>query len=244
MSAEMYNEIELDNDVIDALEEQASSKKLSPLSTSHQERQRDLQPSNKIPSYLSNKSECSQKLLDEILSTTKTTGATATADLSSATSHEEEDLRQTALLMHKLISEQLFQSVWVAYFKSGTAQLKMNQTGPSIWPLNVKTMVKQAIDAGTDENDACMKLVQDRLRESHAKIQNYQTELDHLKNHIQGDREAIYQKIERYLQQKLASLRGKVEHNVALVQYDYNDRALELEFLQLHPNDNCVRLHE
>ena len=227
------------------MEDQATSQKQSPLLPSRLHQQTNVHQSDKIPSYLSRTDQCFQKLLNEVLSTMiTTTRRTATTDSPLVSSHEEEDLRQIAVLMHKLVSEQLFQSVWAAYFKSGTGLLQINQRGPSIWPLHVKATVKQAIDAGTDENTACMKLVQDRLREFHDKIQNHQTELDHLKNHLPGDQEAIYQTIERYLQQKLASLRRKIEHTIVLVQYDYNDRALELEFLQLNPNEHCVRLHE
>ena len=122
-------------------------------------------------------------------------------------------------------------------------QLKSNKTGPSIWPTQVKTIVKHARNACTNENDACMALVQDRLHGFNARIQKYRTELDTLKNRLQDDRKTICQTIEAFVQEKLENLRRKIHHKITLVHYDYKDRALELEFLHQKPSESCVRLY-
>ncbi|CAF4086388.1 unnamed protein product [Adineta steineri] len=248
ISEEMYNEIELDNDVIDALEEEDKiinfdsnclSQKLSQLSTSNQRQQKNGQRLHKTPRYLSNKNERLKKLINEILSTVMTTTTTSSIPV-----HNKEDLRQITTLIHKIRSEQIFHSLWMTYLKSGIGQLIENQTGPAIWPMIVKTMAKQAINAGAAENDACMSLVHDRLREFNDNIQKYEIEIDLLRNRLSNDRETIYQTIETLIEQKLESLRQKIEHTITLVQYDYKDRALELEFFQQNPSDHCIKLYK
>ncbi|CAF4335458.1 unnamed protein product [Adineta steineri] len=153
-----------------------------------------------------------------------------TTTASSTPVHNEEDLREITSLIHNIRSEQIFHSLWMTYLKSGMGQLKENQTGPAIWLVIVKTMAKQAINAGASENDACTTLVHDRLRQINDKIQKYQTELDLAKSRLPNDQEAVYQTIETLIEQKLENLRQKIEHKSALVQYDYKDRELELEF--------------
>ncbi|CAF1364388.1 unnamed protein product [Adineta steineri] len=249
ISEEMYNEIELDNDIIDALEEEDKivgfdsnclSQKLSQLSTSNQRQQKNGQRLDKTSRYLSNKNERLKKLINEVLSTVMTT-----TTASSIPVHNEEDLRQITSLTHKIRSEQIFQSLWITYWKSGMGQLIENQIGPTIWPVIVKTMAKQAINAGASENDACMSLVHDRLRQFNHKIQNHQTELGLLKSRLPNDhRETVYQTIETLIVQKLENLRQKIEHKITLVQYDYKDRALELEFFQQNPSDHCIKLYK
>ncbi|CAF4619063.1 unnamed protein product, partial [Rotaria socialis] len=104
-------------------------------------------------------------------------------------------------------------------------------------------IVKQANNAADNQNDACMKLVQERLDEFKTKIQQYEIQINNLKNRLQGNKEAIFRTIETFIQQNQENFRQKMEHKIKLVQYDYNDRALELEFLRQNPSEYCVRLH-
>ena len=82
-----------------AYQEKALLQRLSQLSTSQQKRQQ----LHKIPRYLSNTNGCFQKFINEISSTMMTTRTT--------TLPHKEDLRQIAILMHKIKSEQIFQSL-------------------------------------------------------------------------------------------------------------------------------------
>ncbi|CAF3996756.1 unnamed protein product [Adineta steineri] len=125
-----------------------------------------------------------------------------TTTVSSIPVYKEEDLRQITTLIHNIRSERIFHSLWMTYLKSGMGQLKENQTSPAIWPMIVKTMAKQAINADASENEACTTLVHDRLREFNDKLQRYQTELDLLKNRLSnGHREKVYQTIETLTEQ-------------------------------------------
>ncbi|CAF2989680.1 unnamed protein product [Rotaria sp. Silwood2] len=225
---------------INVLDENVLSQKLSQLSCSQPHQQQNVKQSNKIPNYLSNKNKSFQKLIKEILSTMITSRTT----VSSVPSQNEQDLRDMAILIHRIKSEQIFQSLWMTYLKSGTGQLKVDPIGPSVWPLQVRTIVKQANKTGSNENVTCMALVKDRLHEFNVRIQQYQTELDIYKYRLQGNRETIYQTIETFIQQYLETLRKKIEHKIILVQYDYNDRVLELEFLQQNPSEYCIKLYK
>ena len=212
------------------------------MAASGRERQSGGQQFDTIPTYLSSNNDGFRKLVNEI-STMMTTAATATTSLAESL-HTEDDVRQIAMITHKIISTQLFQSLWMAYQKSGTGQLNMNQTGPLIWPLTVKSSLKKPIAADANEDDLCMALVMTRLYAFAERIQNYQTELDKYTICLRGDREAIHQTIQRFLQHTLENLRRKIEHKITLVQYDYNDRVLALEFLQLKPSPEWVRVHK
>ncbi|CAF2037669.1 unnamed protein product [Rotaria magnacalcarata] len=223
-----------------ASNEKVLSQKLSKLSCSQPRQHQNVKQSYKIPNYLSNKNECFQKLIKEVSSTIMATTTTA----SSTSSQNEQDLRQMAILIHRIKSEQIFQSLWMTYLKSGTGQLKIDQIGPPIWPLQVRTIVKQANKAADNQNDACMQLVQERLDEFKTKVQQYEIQINNLKHRLQGNKEAIFRTIETFIQQNQENFRQKMEHKIKLVQYDYNDRALELEFLRQNPSEYCIKLYK
>ena len=103
-----------------------------------------------------------------------------------------------------------------------------------VWPTEVKSFVmKHAIN----EDEACLTYVNNYLHHLDDKMKQYQSELNTKKNHIRVD----IQMIEMYVQQGLESLRIETEYKIALVQYDYNDHVLELEYLQNNPSKHQVR---
>jgi len=159
------------------------------------------------------------------------------------TTNNEDDLRQLAILIHKMKFEQILHSLWEVYLQSGMGQLNGNiRIEPSVWPTKVKTSMRQTIQTGMNENDACRTFVQDRLHGFHTRIQQYQTELDRRKNNWPAsDRERMYQMIEKFIEGKLEVFRRKIQHQIHLVHYDYKDRMLELKFLQQNPSEYCVR---
>lgn len=132
----------------------------------------------------------------------------------------------------------------MTYLKSGTGQLYINQRGSPVWPIQVKTIVRKTNNRMGNENYACVQLVQERLDQFRSKIQHYGIELDNLKSCLQcGDEETIFRTMETFIQQNQENFRQKIEHKIKLVQYDYNDQVLELQFLEQNPNEYCVRFH-
>ncbi|CAF4548417.1 unnamed protein product [Rotaria socialis] len=232
----------MDEQPMNKSDEQVLSQRLTQLSCSQPSQQQNINQSGKLPWYLSNKNESYEKLINELYFTITTTiNNTIT---SSASVRYEQELRQMAILIYRIKSEQIFQSLWITYLKSGTGQLHINQRGPSVWPTQVQTIVKQANNAADNQNDACMKLVQERLDEFKTKIQQYEIQINNLKHRLQGNKEAIFRTIETFIQQNQENFRQKMEHKIKLVQYDYNDRALELEFLRQNPSEYCIKLYK
>lgn len=219
--------------------EEVLSQKFSQLSTSHRTQKQIVHKFSKIPAYLSTKNGNFRTLINNILST-----ITKTATTTGATANNEEQLYEVAIFTHKMKCEQIFESLWLVYLRSGLGQLYPNQIGPSVWPINVKTTVQEETQKELNTNDACLSLVQQRLHGFKTRIQAYHTELDTCKSCLPDYyREPIYQTIERFIEQNLESLQQKIQHKIALVHYEYKDRVLELEFIRQNPSESCVRLY-
>jgi hypothetical protein len=149
-----------------------------------------------------------------------------------------EDLRQMAIVMYQLSMLSLQRSLWMTYLQSGTGKLKSNhqttEVGPQIWPAEV---VQSKMNTKEPTNDnTWLTYVTKYLCELDTKIKQYQIELNVKKIPMSN----YIQTIETYVQQGLESVRLEIEHKIALVQYDYNDRTLELAFLQHHPTEYQV----
>ena len=144
-----------------------------------------------------------------------------------------EELRQTAILMYQFSMTHLQKSLWMVYLQSGTGKLKSTDQpdvpGPHIWPPEVTQSMRNRKEA-TDDN-ACLTYVTRYLCALDDKITQLQTALKvkiiRLSNYIQT--------LETYVQQGLESARLKIEYHIALLQYGYTDRALELAFCEHHP---------
>ena len=175
-----------------------------------------------IPFYLSKDSKSFEHIVEHVSS-----------------SETIEEIRQMAILMYQLAIIHLQKSLWMTYLKSGTGKLKScitGNVGPSIWPVEVQSMMKRLVN----ENDhtACLTLVNDHLSDLENQIGQYQTELTMKKNQLSN----YIQTIETFVQQGLASIRLDIQHQIALVQYTYNDRILESKYLQHTPTENQVSL--
>lgn len=182
-------------------------------------------------------------MIHELYFTIISTTTTATITSVGAKCYEE-DLRTIAVLIYQIKSLKILLSLWTTYLKSGTGQLHINQRGPSVWPTQVQTIVRKINNnVARNQNNACMQLVQERLDKFRTKMQQYEIQLDHLKRRLQGNKETVFHTIEMFIQQNQENFREKIDHKINLVQYDYNDRVLELQFLQQNPSDYCVRFY-
>lgn len=195
---------------------------MSQLSTSHKEATISGNVNDdfeKIPSYLSKTNEAFEKTIHQI----------------SSVKHIKKELRQIAILMYKIMSIQMSYSLWTIYLKSGIGTLNSDQPHAiKVWPIEVKSLVmKQA----TNEDETCLSYVNNYLRHLDEKMKRYQTELNTKKGHLNIDTHII----QMFVQQGLESYRMETEHKITLVQYDYNDYVLEMEYLQHHPSKHQVR---
>lgn len=169
-----------------------------------------------------------------------------------------EDLRHVANLVHDLNLTNLLISQWQMYLQSGTGQLKVSfpqqqrlrlKTYPSIWPVEVKkAMLREgAVNARTEsdiDGTQCLSFTQQYLGRLRSGVQNLESQLNHRKRHLRGLTDEMQQAIEQYVFQHCmneADLR--IQKNILVVEYNYRDRLLELEFEELKPNESQLRLY-
>jgi hypothetical protein len=216
------------------MEEQNLSQKMSQLSTdTTNEKKECLMKQIKaeienIPNYLTKRNKSFRQMLGQALSTMKIT----------TTDNNMEDLRKIAILIYKIKFIQTYQLLWAAYLKSGIGQLIISSktklsysTTVRIWPKEIKNMNQ------TNENESCLKFVNNHLDELEHQLKQYQIELNLKANNFQGYTLTFQKNIETYIEQHLYSLRMEAEHKIELVHYDYHIHALKLEYSRHNPND-------
>ena len=174
-----------------------------------------------IPNYLAKGNKSFEKVIGQALSADRI-----------------EELRHMAILMYQGSMTHLQKSLWMAYLQSGTGQLKSTHPtdvpGPHIWPPEVTQSMMNTKES-TDDH-ACLSYVTQYVCELNDKIQQYQSALDVNKSRLSN----YVQTLETYVQRGLESARLEIDYRIALVQYGYNDRALELAFRQHHPTEYQV----
>ncbi|CAF3500006.1 unnamed protein product [Rotaria socialis] len=106
------------------------------------------------------------------------------------------------------------------------------------WPKEIKTILVSSNKGKTNENEICLKFVNEQLNELQRQLKSYQQELNIRANDYQGYTLSIQEIIITYIQENLnSSLHKKIEHHVDLIYYDYHIRALKLEYFQHKPNE-------
>ncbi len=226
------------------MEEQNLSQKMNQLSTRATNEEESLIKDIKVeiektPSYLTKRSKSFQAMTHQVQSTINTT----------LTKNTSEELRKIAILIYKIMVIQTYQLLWAAYLKSGMGQLIMpSKTKLSysitlpIWPKEIKTMVLSSKTINkTNENEICLKFVNNQLDKLEYQLKQYQMELNSKANYFQGYTLPIQKMIETYIEQHLHSLRSEMEHKIELIHYDYHIQVLKLEYLQQNPNTFQVK---
>ncbi|CAF1124694.1 unnamed protein product [Rotaria magnacalcarata] len=161
-----------------------------------------------------------------------------------------DELRKIAIVLYKIMVIQTYQYLWETYFKSGTGQLMIPSeakqklsysTTLSIWPKEIKTIVLSNKKDKTNENEICLKFTNGHLYALQNQLKEYQQELNIKANNYPGYTLSIQEIIKIYIEENLnASLYKKIQHQVALIHYDYHIRALKLEYLRHKPNEYQV----
>jgi hypothetical protein len=194
------------------------------------EEEEDRHGNDDIPEYLCITNKSFEQIIRQITNDT-------------AYSMNIEELRQVAILMHQCTMIDLETSLWSTYLKAGTGTLKIEQPGPEIWPTMLKSKIMALNNGETDNDidDTCLKFVNKRLRQLDHDQHRYQAEINEKKINMDGYMTTIEPVIQTFIQENLRSLHIQYEYTIALIEYDYEDQRLELEFAQLEPNDHQVR---
>ncbi len=157
------------------------------------------------------------------------------------------DFRQIAICIHHIKYNEILYSLWTVYLKSGLGELQsqhqpQNPLNPSVWPIPIKSRMKNSVRQGINEHNACLVYVQNRLLELEKGIQQSQINLQNqIKRRPDYSSSNIAQAIEKFVENKLSNVRDKIQHKIQLVHYDYKERILEEQYLQHNPTEAQVR---
>ncbi|CAF4543059.1 unnamed protein product, partial [Rotaria socialis] len=201
-----------------------------------------------IPDYLTKKNKSFKEMIHQILSSITTT-TTTTEEKSNNNTNE---LRRIAILIYKIMVIQSYRYLWKNYLKSGTGQLFIRSKTKQklfysitlpIWPNEVKRIVLANKKNKINENDICLKFVNDQLYGMQHQLKEYEKELNIQATNCEGYSPSVHEIIMEYIEQNInSSFRRKIAHQVELIHYDYHIRALELEYFRQKPNQYQKKL--
>ena len=94
------------------------------------------------------------------------------------------------------------------------------------------------------DHDTCLNYVHSKLHKFRDQTVYYQNQLEEKKQRLHNSfisdiEEAIKQYVEQH---GTALIRINIETEIAIVEYDFNDRLIELEYQQENPNEYQVRV--
>lgn len=172
-----------------------------------------------------------------------------------ATSINIEDSREIAHLIHGINLTNLLISQWQIYLRSGTGDIRVSfpeskrQMNPSIWPSEVKKMMLRegTVNAVTEsdiDSSQCLSFTQNYLANLRTSVEKRQKELNDRKRRLTQFTTEMSQAIDLYVFQHFmdeASLR--IQKNMLIIEYNYRDHLLELEFEQLNPTEDQLHLY-
>ncbi|CAF1097680.1 unnamed protein product [Adineta ricciae] len=216
-------------------------------------------PDQDMPRYLSNVKHIFDEKMNNVLQleTTTTTVSNSVINI--------EQLRQIALLIHKIGLNNLNISLWITYLCSGTGQMKNIQehlekqdfteeelpTGAAttsqasrllLWPQEVKTsLIKNkytTLELSDIGHQTCLQYVHHRIRQFRDSNTYYDEQLQERKKQLNN---GLIQNIENAIRQFVEEYGISIHHisiegQIAAVTYNYNDRLLELEFHRDYPS--------
>ncbi|CAF4216235.1 unnamed protein product, partial [Rotaria sordida] len=133
---------------------------------------------------------------------------------------------EIAILIHQLECIDLDRLLWTTYLRSGTGRLKPEATTSTLllWPLEVKQkMIDRGQTTASDPNE--IDHASSQLKERKKRLNNCWTC-------------EIEEAITKFVQQHVTPIyKIPTEGQIAIVQYDHNDRLIQLEYYQQNPNE-------
>jgi len=165
-----------------------------------------------------------QQMIRNIQSTIKTTTA-----IPIDPSNNKESIRKIALLIYKIMIIQAYDNLWSVYLKMGQDQ--------SIWPQELQQVIVNNNRSMKDiDNQYYLTFIRKQLHILDLKLNECRTQLNILANQFHGYTLQIQTIIKSYIDEHAREFRMKIEHQIELLHYTYQIRALKLEYLHLCPN--------
>ena len=154
-----------------------------------------------------------------------------------------EPLRQIASLVHHCTVLELQRSLWSSYLQCGTGRRKPNRPDVLFWPASVLTKMRtlQGRPANNDADETCSQFVREHLHTLTDQQHDSRRQLQQRSQQVDDFARSFEQAIEAFVQQGLTQTRAKYAYKMKLVEFDYDQRALECEFRQQTTSDEQVR---
>ncbi|CAF2972146.1 unnamed protein product [Rotaria sp. Silwood2] len=212
-----------------------------------------------LPQYLSPANEAFEKNMNTLLRNVPHSSITI------------EHLRYIAHLMHKIEVAELDKSLWTAFLLSGTGKMRTQESSKSsnqkmtattssefnltskvlFWPEQVKSKMKAdgyttATDSNADDHNACLKYVEEVLKNYDKQIVDYQVQLKQTKerfmNIFTSDMEEVV--IKFVLRYGVSLYKLIIENQIAAVEHSYKDHLIKSEFYSEEPNNYQQQVFE
>ncbi|CAF1130507.1 unnamed protein product [Adineta ricciae] len=159
-----------------------------------------------------------------------------------------EKLQQIILIQYRALLLELEHSLWFTYFQMGTGIWKNEQSNlscsnPEIWPKELQEIVQSVsmnditMNDGQSIDEQCFQYVSNRLHKLAQKQQSYSDKYEENIQFIDGiGRTVAEQCIRSFLEENLVSLRKQHQYTISLLNCEYDENRLELQFLAQTPN--------
>ncbi len=207
-----------------------TAKKIRPLNDEEDDQN---QQKNDLPHYLQSTNDFSKKLSIHHLTNP------------SWTTNTVEDLRQLAILQHKMADIYFQKELYEIYLKAGKGQWETEESGQTMvdrcmWPVHINKMIHHRTE---DEQKRCEILVHEYLAKFNQTIEQYQNEFDQKKNSLKDlTDDNLITTIQTLVQQySIRPLQMMFNYKKTILECNYDSEILEREFLRLKPNEYQVK---
>lgn len=159
---------------------------------------------------------------------------------------KKEGLHKIVKLQLKLKLISMYQRLWTSYLDSGTGKLsivdEIHPTNLCVWPKEVKQIILPLAKGSNDVGRMSIDFITQHLEELDRRYKRCQLDLTAMIDQINLLSPMAHEAIEKYIEERLASIHHDIGHQIELLPYDYHIRALKVIFLQHQPNSSQVNL--
>ncbi|CAF1442208.1 unnamed protein product [Rotaria sordida] len=154
-------------------------------------------------------------------------------------------IRDIAIRMHKIMSIDIVQSLWIVYRKYGMEEIQskrpINVSDTKIWPKEVSSLMKQLKNDNIIDESSCLIFANQCLQELYNKKEHYRHELNVKTTRLSGYNCSMECTIEKFVQQGFQSLHTEINEHIATVQYHYTNIIFQQTYFAQNPNTNQIQ---
>ncbi|CAF3974076.1 unnamed protein product [Rotaria sordida] len=164
-----------------------------------------------------------------------------------------DDLRNLAILKHRIAKIELDKQLWTIYLKLGkgewtTAESNKMNVDQHLWSAAVKKLPAKARNVISTNQGQCEEQtnemrVQEHIEQFYEKIEFYSMEYHEKKTQLLGFTAEMEQAIEQFIQQyTIVPFRMKLYYKIDVLEYNKDDQLLEREYLLYKPTENQIKI--